>query len=145
MTFSWTHAAVRDLKAWWPDHSLSCSHIADRLGTTKNAVIGKARRLSLPYRLPERAGRGRLPSDEPPRALFKSHAPIKPWKQSPRGPKRLTHWDDLTFRSCRFIPGDPDGAQTLFCGDPTVTGKSYCPHHLALCWGRGTPSERAVA
>jgi hypothetical protein len=53
-------------------------------------------------------------------------------------------YDDLTVRSCRFIPGDPDGVRTLYCGDPTVSGKSYCPHHLALCWGRGTDSERSA-
>lgn len=64
-------------------------------------------------------------------------------RQAARGPARV-HYDDLTSNACRFIPGEPRGDQTLYCGDPVVLGKSYCQHHLALCWGRGTDSERSA-
>jgi GcrA cell cycle regulator len=47
----WNGAAARELERLWAS-GLPASEMAERLGTTKNAVIGKARRLGLPYRAP---------------------------------------------------------------------------------------------
>jgi hypothetical protein len=43
--------SVGTLERLWAS-GLPASEMAERLGTTKNAVIGKARRLGLPYRAP---------------------------------------------------------------------------------------------
>lgn len=37
-------------------------------------------------------------------------------------------------RHCQFIPHAPQGAQTLYCGKPPLTGAAYCEHHMRLCY-----------
>lgn len=32
---------------------------------------------------------------------------------------------------CRWIPGEPNGAETVYCGQPRLVGKSYCASHYA--------------
>ncbi len=46
-TISWTDEVVARLRGLW-DEGHSTAEIGRRLGTTKNAVVGKAHRLSLP-------------------------------------------------------------------------------------------------
>lgn len=45
-----TDAALRSLREWWPDASISTAEIGRRLHTSKNAIVGKARRLGLDAR-----------------------------------------------------------------------------------------------
>lgn len=45
----WTESQIDQLKADWAE-GYSCSQIGERLGVTRNAVIGKAHRLKLPSR-----------------------------------------------------------------------------------------------
>lgn len=40
-----TDSALANMRLWWPDLSISTAEIGRRLGTTKNAVVGKAHRL----------------------------------------------------------------------------------------------------
>lgn len=47
MTDFWTPSRVRDLTRMWNAEGLSARKIADKLGCTRNAVIGKTRRLGL--------------------------------------------------------------------------------------------------
>jgi len=37
-------------------------------------------------------------------------------------------------RHCQFIPGDPKGERTLYCGRPPLTGVAYCEHHVRICY-----------
>lgn len=37
-------------------------------------------------------------------------------------------------RHCQFIPGDPKGERTLYCGRPTMRGLAYCEHHVHICY-----------
>jgi DNA-binding CsgD family transcriptional regulator len=57
---------LADARPLWPDdrigalrklwrQGLSCTEIAPRLGVSKDAVVGKARRLRLPIRVPQNA------------------------------------------------------------------------------------------
>lgn len=50
MTSFWSPLREAHLRNQW-EAGVSCSAIARGLGTTKNAVIGKARRLGLPMRV----------------------------------------------------------------------------------------------
>jgi hypothetical protein len=43
----WTEDRVERLRSLWDDDSLSARMIADSLGTTRNAILGKAHRLNL--------------------------------------------------------------------------------------------------
>lgn len=47
----------------------------------------------------------------------------------------------LERRDCRY-PVHGEGASTIFCGCRATDGRSYCAHHLEICTGIGTESER---
>lgn len=51
----WSAEKTEQLRKLWAT-SLTCAQIADVLGTKKNAVAGKARRLNLPMRRPKSQG-----------------------------------------------------------------------------------------
>jgi hypothetical protein len=44
---AWTEQQITDLQLYW-SLGISCRSIAEIVGKTRNAVIGKAKRLSLP-------------------------------------------------------------------------------------------------
>jgi len=113
----WPPERIERLQALWLE-GRSFSDIADLLGTTRNAVIGKAHRLGLCR-----------PKDKT-RVWIARPAPVAPVAQMPRPvdlPKRrgkpvklieLQHW------MCRFPLGDPRSPDFRFCGEPTVDDKS---------------------
>jgi len=39
---------------------------------------------------------------------------------------------DFLFEQCRAVLGPVKGLDTLYCGNETVKGKSWCKHHMAL-------------
>lgn len=49
--FQWPAAKIDLLRELWPQEELSVTIIARRLGMTRNAVVGKRRRLGLPERI----------------------------------------------------------------------------------------------
>jgi hypothetical protein len=79
----WTEALVADLVRLW-SHGYSCAQIGAVIGVTRNAVIGKARRLNLPAHTRARNVNGQkrafdpIPSEtpharqRPPKTIFKS-------------------------------------------------------------------------
>ncbi|SMF02692.1 hypothetical protein SAMN06265365_10623 [Tistlia consotensis] len=131
----WTAERIAELERLWAE-GLAGSAIAERLGTTKDAVVSKAHRLDLESRLPETPAEpqpGRLQrrlmalaaatgtTVEALLGLRRRHRPL------PRGA--------ALFRTCQFILGDPrDGGRP--CGAPVVRqrdGWPYCAEHLARC------------
>lgn len=46
-----------------------------------------------------------------------------------KGQKKLMQ---LGYRDCRAVIGPVDGIRTIYCGDETVQGKSWCPTHMKL-------------
>lgn len=38
----------------------------------------------------------------------------------------------LGYRDCRAVLGPVNGTRTIYCGDETVEGKSWCPTHMKL-------------
>jgi len=113
----WTQERIERLQALWLEGK-SFSDIADVLGSTRNAVIGKAHRLGLCR-----------PKDKT-RVSIARPAPAQPVTPMPRPadlPKRrgkpvklteLQHW------MCRFPLGDPKSPDFRFCAEPTIDDKS---------------------
>ncbi len=157
--YSWTAEAVATLRQLW-DEAHSASEIGRRLGTSKNAVIGKARRLALPGRpLPirhggpaaERPGRqkvvpARMPtatmptggagvvsagsSDAPPAAT-----PIA--ATSPELRARLAR----ERRECCWPIGEPRTAAFRLFGAPALTKAPYCEAHARSAYVRAQPER----
>lgn len=109
--FEWTADAVRTLIQLW-DEGLSSQKIADRMGLTKNAIIGKVHRLGLPKRKP--AIKGQLSKHEKEQRSLSLEK-----KRQPTG--------------CRFIHGDPRDKEAddwHYCQAPLKNEESpYCSTH----------------
>jgi GcrA cell cycle regulator len=153
----WTEAQDSDLRRMWDVEGLSSGDIAHVMGMTRNAVIGRARRLDLSMRASKVQPRIK------PRKTYELAAPRKPrpvlnamrqpgpvflsapdmkllrgaaWSPLPgTAPVTLV---DLDRGMCKWPVGDT--APFLFCG-ASCEG-SYCETHQALSAGQGTPSER---
>jgi GcrA cell cycle regulator len=160
---------------WAPEHSdalrdllarrLSFSEVAAALNKrfntaySRNAVIGRARRLGLagtdrpglpPCVQPRLNRLGEVCSLLPTSPKF--HWPMPPIKETKPVKLRCVEIDprhlslvELERGDCRYpYGGDEEGEAITFCGHPRRPGSSYCTPHFHLSWGPGTPSERAA-
>lgn len=120
---------------------------------TRNSVLGKAHRLKITTSREEenkrRANKRRQAKETAARNTVPSlasgpliqggivftDAGIR-WQREHRLPAPLPPCEeieggvtlaDIGPGQCRFIPGEPAGLDTLFCGKPVLGGKSYCP------------------
>jgi hypothetical protein len=139
----WTEAMVAELRCLL-GQQVPYGAIARRLGVSRNAAIGKAKRLKIgptgeaerftevsgPSGIPVRsrsrpAARPDLERRTPPRA-FRSEA-IPPAVSC--DPLNL-RMDQLRFFHCRYITND-DLREPTYCGRVTAEGTSWCAFHLA--------------
>jgi hypothetical protein len=143
----WTEALVAELRSL-VGQDVPYSMIARQLGVSRNAAIGKAKRLKISMLGDAAAGARRAEVDErrdsiaidarpclrrgvehppnvPPRA-FRCE-PIPPAISS--DPLNL-RMDQLKFFHCRYITNDHVREPT-YCGRHTVEGTSWCAFHLA--------------
>jgi GcrA cell cycle regulator len=101
--FNWTPDADT-LLAQRAAQGLTAAQIGAMLGVTKNAIIGRARRIGVAL--------------NPPRGA------------APGGVTIL----DLTAQTCRFPLGDPrDFNRFRYCGAPVRSACVYCDDHHARC------------
>ena len=158
----WTEARVAELAQLWKD-GLSAGQIAVRLGATRNAVLGKLKRLKLlgtrasasppgrapnaprPAGAPRLALAGEPPASEPPRA-----APSYPELDVPETafaplpgavPRPWLQRDD---GECAF-PAGGDGAGLWSCCAPVKPGSPYCPAHHGRVFRAEPPAARRDA
>jgi GcrA cell cycle regulator len=143
---SWTDERIALLKKLWED-GLSCSQIAARLGgdITRNAVIGKRKRLGIPDRGMDRPRmrRGKPPAnahlfngrlskggasksaskiaDQPP--------PPVPYIEAPTTDIATRTLATLERDECRWPIGDPKSPTFGYCGCKKIPGKPYCEPH----------------
>ncbi len=141
----WTPAGDDQLRALWAE-GLSTAKIGERVGRSKNAVVGRAHRIGLARPSPlKRRGPPRVPRAKPLAGAAKrvtlaplaNAAPVPaPATVAPIAVPRLGVVVALPVRrgACQFIAGEPAGARTLFCGAATVPGRSYCADHTARCF-----------
>ncbi|WP_298879044.1 GcrA family cell cycle regulator [uncultured Bradyrhizobium sp.] len=135
-----------------------------RFGTaySRNAVIGRAKRIGLGLSTPERMI---SPSIVP--SLPGESAPFTPARAVPRGlnlpppsalkpadpvklrcvgvQPRLITLDELERGDCRYpYGGDKEGEAISFCGHPRQPGSSYCAPHARVTCGPGAGRTAAA-
>ena len=129
---------------------------------TRNAVIGRAKRLGLAIGAPERmispsivpSLPGGSASLAPPRAAPPGLNLPPPSALKPANPvklrcvgvqPRLVTLDDLERGDCRYpYGGDKESEEISFCGHPRQPGSSYCTPHAHLTRGPGAARTAAV-
>lgn len=138
MTY-WTTARTDTLRGLW--NSNSSSIIAEKLGCTRNAVIGKAHRLNLPVKNLSAIGVGA-------RGSRLISLPFRRPARKPRDvvvipdamPSRNLSIVEIKPGECRWATGSSTAWSHLFCGAPVESG-SFCAHHTQLCYA---PLKRAA-
>jgi GcrA cell cycle regulator len=128
---------VETFRQLW-DAGLSTAAIGRRLGASKNAIVGKSRRLDFPKRPspivrdmpPEEAERRRELRNRvyhrttlPPLESLARKAPPAPPPKVERKP---------TSRTCQFPTNDKK--PFIFCDAPAVEGYPYCEKHNKVCY-----------
>lgn len=151
--FKWDDEATEILRSMLVQgHHFSI--IGEKLGTSKNACVGRARRMGF------KSLHSPCSSERPPRAYVRKNAEgrsvviekaprINPQARKPReippAPQAVNiSLFDLSNRTCRFPTTKEDGA-FLYCGAPEADlagGKPYCPHHHHIAFHPAKPIMR---
>lgn len=157
----WNEDTISRLRALW-DEGLSTAEIGRRLGITKNAVVGKAHRLTLPARpspirreagqaVPRRPAPRRMvgptlpPMDAlPPRAAEPAAVPVPRPVEAPPMPAAapalvlravpLAPRTGSRVSACCWPIGEPGTPSFHFCSDAAVPGRPYCAGHVAIAY-----------
>jgi GcrA cell cycle regulator len=134
----WTDDRVERLKALWKNGATG-SEIANELGVSRNAVLGKVFRLGMSVpkivvsikrsRTVQKSWDKRYRPNPPEFTPIKYEEPII-IDADPRGIVLL----DLGPNDCRYPDGE--GSTVTFCGHPQIGGSSYCGAHHALSLNR---------
>lgn len=159
----WNDETIDRIRALWSEGH-STAEIGRRMGISKNAVVGKAHRLSLPAR-PSPIRRGADETRSAPRPTIRRvTGPTLPALQSvPRPAAAMpvapataavappavaaAHKLPVMLRpvpsqprpagrvsTCCWPLGDPGTPGFRFCNDPTMPAKPYCDQHAALAY-----------
>lgn len=129
----WTPARVEQLLALFRE-GLSCAIIGQRLGTTRNAVIGRLHRMG--YTKPQpttRVAPKREGRSDGSATIIRFRPKVDSDFKERAAAVALLHLAlaDLESHHCRFPYGE---GPYSFCGHKKAAGSSYCPEHFALTW-----------
>lgn len=136
-SLTWPPERVARLRELWPRPDMTALQVFARVGLSKSTVNRKVRELGLP---PRRAANGTAKA-KPSRAVQQVAARVPvAVERIPAPPDGGTTGE----RGCRFPlwPTGPAPRPALFCGQPRVGARSYCPCHVAVCF---TPRRVAEA
>ena len=132
---------------------LSCSLIAQEIGVTRNAVIGKMNRLGLsrPKEAVARTARRESPRPRPrmiaawrappvrpaivaQHEMLKAAFPSPPAVEIPIANGRGCTLLELGQEKCRWPISTPGAADFRFCGSEPVKGLPYCAGHARMAY-----------
>ena len=129
---SWTDEDIERLKKLWSEGH-STAEIGRLIGKSKNAVVGKAHRLSLAARPSPIKKSSVTPKPvetpkAPPQPMAQDIAPAMPSQASmtPRGKAKGP--------ACQWPYGHPDDAEFKFCLREVQNGKPYCAEHCQIAY-----------
>lgn len=166
---NWTSEEDDSLRRFIKE-GLASGQIATALGRSRNAVVGRAKRLGLVFMT--QAGMRRREVKEQressaPRVPSRKHQPLggnrfkslrEKATETEAAPKELPRWTahsdapeprnlslvDLEWLDCRWPVNNPErGQEHLFCGHKRASGSSYCAHHRLVSAGRHLVAEAA--
>jgi len=130
--FAWNDKNTALLKDMW-ERGETAAAIADRIGTSRGSVIGRANRVGCLKRVQERRP---SPVKQNNNAADTGHrgarAAAMGEPPAPAPGQNPTALLDLKHGQCRFPLGAPLEKATRFCGAARISGKPYCPHHHAI-------------
>jgi GcrA cell cycle regulator len=149
----WTEETIVRLRVLW-DEGHSTAEIGRRMGVSKNAVVGKAHRLSLPARPSpirregESTGRRRRPRRTSGPTLPALPTVSLPSLAAPEpAPARMPQPERPVLRAvpdaprptgrvspCCWPLGEPGTKTFRFCDGASVPGKPYCEEHAAVAY-----------
>ena len=148
---SWNEEKVGKLKELWGNGS-TASQIAEIIGgISRNAVIGKAHRLSLSSKIKTRnisssqsfdnnSEENNYKQKQVRKSKFKSLIIEKDFE--PENPKKL---EELDESSCKWPVGHPEESSFYFCGRSSLKDFSYCKLHLLYAYQpKGRKEEPAT-
>jgi GcrA cell cycle regulator len=138
---SWNDEKVAKLKELWGKGN-TASQIAEIIGgISRNAVIGKAHRLNLSYKIKARNTssnqgfqntndkKNNLKQKRGRKIRFQSLLIEKDFE--PENPKKL---EELDENSCKWPIGHPEEESFYFCGRSSLKDFSYCKLHLLYAY-----------
>jgi GcrA cell cycle regulator len=147
---TWTAERIELLKSRF-EAGLTCREIADDIGVSRNAVIGKLARLNLSREGAERfpgrreIPRAPLPRSERPRGrpsqrqILQALQPVEEVPEAPICGEHRCSLLELSEETCRWPISDLGGADFWFCGNKPVKGVPYCAGHARMAYHRTRP------
>jgi GcrA cell cycle regulator len=151
---TWTTERVELLKSRFAA-GLSCRAIADDIGVSRNAVIGKLSRLGLtrdksddaprPARTAAaKAGRPRSVPRLQYQTLLTVYAEPRPAADdAPIPSEHCCSLLELSEQRCRWPISTPGAADFCFCGNTPLEGLPYCAGHTRLAYRAGSRQRAA--
>jgi GcrA cell cycle regulator len=146
---TWTDERIELLKSRFAA-GLTCRQIADDIGVSRNAVIGKLNRLNLTR---EKSGdKQRPPRKETPKGRRRGSVPRLQYQmlqklyaepqatayEAPIPNEHACSLLELSEQSCRWPISTPGAADFCFCGNPPLKGLPYCTGHTRLAYRPGS-------
>jgi|TARA_Y100000310_G_C20678911_1_gene814718 GcrA cell cycle regulator len=153
----WTEKEIAILVEGW-EAGVTCGQIAIALGTrTRNAVIGRAHRMGLSERASpikdvdievimevQRLAIKGLKIKEIMAQTGAGRTTVIKYRRRLREQGLVEGRKGYDPKFCQWIPGEPDGAGTIYCVRKAIDESSYCNEHEELTHRRpSTPEEKA--
>jgi GcrA cell cycle regulator len=144
---TWTAERIEQLKSGF-GAGLSCAQIANEIGVSRNAVIGKLNRLGLSRgrnpgapRARSSGGSIRRPQVLTQRLLLKAVFASAPPTDDVVSSEPCSLLN-LAPRKCRWPISD--AVDITFCGNTTIDGMSYCAGHARMAYRGSSARLHAV-